>query len=278
MLDVIRQAKNAIVAEDAALQIITSNIANMSTSGYKGLDLSFQSLFERILNQGMAASASSGGGTNPLQFGQGMGIANLQVDFSQGDLNSGSNLDLAISGQGLFVVSDDGGATYKYSRSGDFSIDSSGNLVTTTGAQIYGFYGTGATLTPITNLTADLYNTDNLSFNSSGYLLEYTDNTFTNVKTDTGFRIALTYFNNPSGLLQTAGTNFQETEASGSAASAALPGGAAGTISARYLEASNVNYMSQTLLSQEIQSAMNGSLTMVRMASDIIDGFISKLS
>jgi flagellar hook protein FlgE len=274
-----RQAKNAIVAENAALQVITSNIANMSTTGYKGLDMSFQSLFERILNQGMAASTSSGaGGTNPLQFGQGMGIANLQVDFSQGDLNTGSNLDLAISGQGLFIVSDDGGTTYQYTRSGDFSLDSSGNLVTTTGAQVYGFYGSGTSLTPITSLTADLYNTDNLSFNSSGYLLEYTDNTFASVKTDTGFRIALTYFNNPSGLLQVSGTNFKETDASGSAATAALPGGAAGTISARYLEASNVNYMAQTLLSQEIQSAMNGSLTMVRMASDIIEGFISKLS
>jgi flagellar hook protein FlgE len=207
-----------------------------------------------------------------------MGIANLQVDFSQGDLNTGSNLDLAISGQGLFIVSDDGGTTYQYTRSGDFSLDSSGNLVTTTGAQVYGFYGSGTSLTPITSLTADLYNTDNLSFNSSGYLLEYTDNTFASVKTDTGFRIALTYFNNPSGLLQVSGTNFKETDASGSAATAALPGGAAGTISARYLEASNVNYMAQTLLSQEIQSAMNGSLTMVRMASDIIEGFISKLS
>jgi flagellar hook protein FlgE len=274
-----RKAKNAIVAQNSALSIITSNIANMTTAGYKRLDVSFESIFEQLLNRGTASETlANTGGTNPRQLGQGMAIAGINVDFSQGDLKSGSNLDLAINGQGLFVVSDDSGSTYKYTRNGDFSIDSSGNLTTSTGAQVYGFYGTGTSLVPITGLSSALYNTNNLSFNSSGYLLEYTDNTYTTVKADTGYRIALTYFSNPGGLLQSAGTLFEETEASGSPATVALPGGAAGTVSERYLEESNVFYLRETLDSLELQRAMNGNLTMVRLASEVISDFISRLS
>lgn len=278
MLNLMRQAKNAIAAQNAALQIITSNIANMSTTGYKRMDLSFQSIYEQILSRGLSASATEGlGGTNPKQLGQGMAIANLAVDFSQGDLASGTNLDLAISGQGLLIVSDDSGSTFKYTRNGDLSIDSSGNLVNSTGSQVYGFFGTSTTLVPITGLTSDLYNQSNLSFDSAGSLLEYTDSNYTSVQADTGFRIALTYFNNPGGLLQVAGSAFEETEASGVPATAALPGGAAGSISPRYLEESNVVYLSESLDSLEIQRAMNGNLTMVRLASDIISNFISRL-
>ena len=273
-----RQAKNAIVAQNAALQIITSNIANMSTNGYKRMDLSFQSIFEQIRNRGLSANAIEGlGGTNPIQLGQGMAISNLAVDFSQGDLGSGSNLDVAINGQGLIVISEDGGSTFKYTRNGDFGIDSSGNLITSTGAQVYGFFGSSTSLVPITGLTSTLYNQSNLSFDSSGSLLEYTDNTFATVQADTGFRMALTYFNNPSGLLQAAGSAFEETEASGVAATATLPGSTAGSISPRYLEESNVVYLSESLDSLEIQRAMNGNLTMVRLASDIISNFISRL-
>ncbi|MBU0687652.1 MAG: flagellar hook basal-body protein [Candidatus Margulisbacteria bacterium] len=278
MLNLMRQAKNAIAAQEAALKIITSNIANMDTTGYKRLDISFQSIFEQILNRGSAAGSTNNlGGTNPIQLGQGMGIADLKVDFSQGDLASGSNLDLAISGQGLFAVSDDGGTTFKYTRSGDFSINSAGNLVTSTGAQVYGFFGTGTSLIPITGLSSALYNTNNLSFDSAGSLLEYTDDTFTSVQADTGFRIALTYFNNPGGLIQSAGSTFEETDASGAPAAAALPGGAAGSVTARYTESSNVFYLSESLKSLEIQRAMNGNLTMIRLASDIISNFISRL-
>ena len=278
MLEIMRQAKNAITAQNAALQIITSNIANMNTAGYKRMDISFQSIYEQILSRGMGAATSENmGGTNPIQFGQGMGIANFAVDFSQGDLQSGGSLDIAISGQGLMIVSDDSGSTYKYSRNGNLSIDSSGNLVTDTGYQLYGFYGSGTSMVPITGLSAALYNTSNLSFDSSGSLLEYTDSNFTTVKADTGFRLALTYFNNSSGLIQSAGSTFEETQASGSPATAALPGGAAGTISPRYVENSNVFYLEETLESVEIQRAMNGSLTMVRLASDVISNFINKL-
>ncbi len=127
MLDVMTQAKNAIEAYNEALKVTSSNIANMSVPGYKKLKVSFQSVFERVLSQGSAASANMGG-TDPFQLGQGAAVSSTSLDFSTGQTSQGSNLDLALQGAGLFVVSPDGGNTFLYSRSGNFTTDNNGNL------------------------------------------------------------------------------------------------------------------------------------------------------
>lgn len=280
MLDVMSQASNAIQAYNAALSLTSTNIANMSVTGYKKLGVSFQTVFERFLHRGTSASDFNNlGGTNPLQLGGSMTIGSAFADFSQGDLASGGHLDLAVNGQGLFVVSQDNGSTFEYTRAGNFDINSSGNLVTSAGYQVYGFYGSSSILMPITGLTSDKYTLNNLSFDNNGYLYEYTDNTFTTVKADTGFRAALVRFNNADGLAATGGSNFKETSASGAPSDASLPGqNSVGTVSARYLESSNVFYLEETIKALEYQRAMSSNLSMVRMASDIISNFINRLS
>ena len=151
MLDLMTRAKNAIEAYNSQLAINSSNIANMSAPGYKAMKVSFQSIYENLINQGTAASGDVGG-TNPTQFGSSVAIGNTSIDFSQGAITSGGNLDLAINGQGLFVVSPDGGKTMQYSRDGQFAVDSAGNLTTTTGMQVYGL--SGGMLVPITGLSS----------------------------------------------------------------------------------------------------------------------------
>ncbi|MDD4179852.1 MAG: flagellar hook-basal body complex protein, partial [Candidatus Margulisbacteria bacterium] len=149
MLDIMTQAQNAIESYNAALNISSSNIANMNVTGYKKLDVSFQSIFEKLLSGGTAAQGNLGG-TNPEQFGQGMSVSGVTVDFSNGETTTGTSLDLAISGQGLFIVSPDGGANYYYTRAGNFQIDSSGNL-TSNGMLVYGLNSAGSVV-PITSL------------------------------------------------------------------------------------------------------------------------------
>ncbi|MCX5750887.1 MAG: flagellar hook basal-body protein [Candidatus Saganbacteria bacterium] len=280
MLDIMSQASNAIQAYNSALSLTSANIANMSVTGYKKMGVSFQTVFERFLHRGTAsADFNNLGGTNPYQIGGSMAIAETYTDFAQGDIASGGHLDLAVNGQGLFVVSADGGSTFQYTRAGNFDVDSSGNLITSTGYPVYGFYGSSSILMPITGLTSDKYTINNLSFDNNGYLYEYTDNTYSTVKADTGFRIALTRFNNPNGLEQASGSNFKETAASGSPSEASLPGqNSTGNVSARNLEASNVFYLGETIKALEYQRAMSGNLSMVRMASDIISNFINRLS
>jgi flagellar hook protein FlgE len=265
MFDIITQAKDAIETYNDALKVTSANIANMNVIGYKRLDASFQSIFEKILRQGTAASTFENiGGTNPQQFGQGIALANVGVDFSAGDLTSGSDIDLAIIGRGLFVVSPDNGESYRYTRAGQFSIVN-GNLVTETGMQVYGLNSSGS-LVPITGLTGS---DSDYSWNSNGELLY--------LGTASGFRIALTYFNNQQGLVQAEGTTFKETMSSGSPVAYLAPGGAAGNINPGQLEKSNVFYLEESINSTELQSSINACLSVAKMASDLITQFINRL-
>ncbi|KAF0133324.1 MAG: flgG [Candidatus Saganbacteria bacterium] len=265
LLDIMNQAKNAIASYNSALQVHSSNIANMSVNGYKRLDVSFQSIFESLLSEGSSASAFSNlGGTNPKQFGQGVGVADVSIDMTQGSFVAANSIDLAIDGRGLFIVSDDGGSTYKYTRAGKFYI-SSGNLLTESGMQVYGLNSSGSVV-PISGLTgADA----NYSWNANGELLLN--------GAATGYRVALTYFSNSGGLKQVSGTTFAESYSSGAPATALAPGGAAGTLAAGQIEQSNVFYLGESIDAMGIQRAMSGNLTIVRMASDIISQFISKI-
>lgn len=269
MFDVMSQAKNAIEAYNAALKVSSANIANMNVPGSKKLNVSFQSIFEQVLSGGTASQGNMGG-TNPRQYGSGVSIADFSLDFSNGETANGSSLDLAIQGGGLFVVSANGGASRLYTRAGNFQIDSSGNL-TSNGLQVYGF-NTAGSVVPITGLPSGVKT--NYRWQANG-TLEYTSDGVT--YTSTGYRITLAYFQNPSGLAQAQGTSFAETLASGSASTLQGPGGAAGTLKVGQIEQSNVVYLNETINALELQRALSANLSMIRLASDLISNFISKL-
>jgi flagellar hook protein FlgE len=283
MLDIMSQAKNAIDAYNVALKATASNIGGMNVTGYKRLDVSFQTIFEKVLSRGTAASGNLGG-TNPRQYGQGMGLSDVSLDFSAGEYASGANIDLAIQGQGLFIVSPDGGDSYLYTRAGNFEVDASGNLLSN-GMQVYGFNASGSQV-PIRNLPSGNKNNywwadGSIIDPNTGNPFEIGTLTYTTDGvnfTSTGYRIALTYFPNPNGLAQARGTSFAATPASGEAATPQLPGGAVGSIRPGQVENSNVFYLGETIDALELQRAMSGNLTMVRMASDMISQFINKLS
>jgi len=281
MLDLLTRAKNAIEAYNTQLRLNSANIANMSVPGYKAMKISFQTIFERLLHGGTAATGEVGG-TNPLQLGSNVGIGNVRLDFSQGTFAEGSNLDLAINGNGLFIVSPDEGRTMLYTRAGKFRIDSYGNLVTDTGMQVYGF--SGANLVPITGLSG--YDQIKLSWTSDGQLVEYTLDPHTNppdpitnpVNRYTGYSIALTSFANLSGLAQSYGNTFTETAASGAPLTYLGAGSTYGSVVPRNFEQSNVFYTGEIIDSMEAQRAMSGNLTIVRMISDEISNFINRIS
>jgi flagellar hook protein FlgE len=292
MLDIMTKAKDAIKAYNTALSVYSSNIANMSVTGYKRLDISFQSIFEKVLNGGSAANSFSGtGGVNPMQIGQGSAIGNVKLDFTQGTFSSAGYLDLAISGQGLFMVTPDDGQTMLYTRSGKFHFDTDGFLRTETGMKVYGTAAGGA-LEPIN--VPSVVNKNLLSWDADGVLTLYNEKFdddgnplgYPDLENPTGtvyHTIALTYFQNPGGLKQSQGTTFEQTLASGDAQSYYNPVpyggvGPVGSVFPRQLEQSNVFYLEETINSLEVQRAMSGNLTIIRMASDIISQFINRLS
>ena len=88
------------------MDVIGNNIANVNTTGFKGSRVTFQD----ILSQNIAGAASAQGnkgGTNPKQIGLGMGMASIDTNFGDGSLQStGKNTDLALSGNGFFILGD----------------------------------------------------------------------------------------------------------------------------------------------------------------------------
>lgn len=291
MLGIMTKAKDAIKAYNTALQVYSSNIANMSVSGYKRLDISFQSIFEKLLHGGTAANSFQGtGGVNPMQIGQGVAIGNVSLDFSQGTFAAAGSLDLAISGQGLFMVTPDDGQTILYTRSGKFHFDTDGYLRTETGMKVYGTMG--GSFEPI--WVPSYVNKNLLSWDQDGVLTLYNEKLddggnplgYADTESPTGttfHTISLTYFLNPSGLKQSQGTSFEESLASGEAQGYYDPVpyggvGPVGSVYPRQVEQSNVFYLEETINSLEVQRAMSGNLTIIRMASDIISQFINRLS
>jgi flagellar hook protein FlgE len=109
------------------LQVISNNIANSETNGFKRSRAEFADLY-----------ATSQFGTSSNAIGQGVEVASISQQFTDGDITFTDNsLDLAISGGGFFVLSDGGSQTF--SRAGAFQVDNLGNIVNSSGSQLVGF-------------------------------------------------------------------------------------------------------------------------------------------
>lgn len=116
-----------LLAHQRKLDVVANNIANINTTSYKSQRVLFSDL---IYSDNRAAVGSDNGlfgGTNPQQTGNGVGVAQVSKNFTQGVLsNTGESFDFAIQGDGFFVVD---GAETAFTRDGSFSVDGNGMLV-----------------------------------------------------------------------------------------------------------------------------------------------------
>ncbi len=127
MLRSLNSGVSGLRNQQVRLDVIGNNIANVNTVGYKAHRVNFQEQFSQTLRGGSAPSGALGG-TNPTQVGLGVTVGSIDLIQSQGSLNpTGKNTDLAISGEGFFIISD--GKQQVYTRDGAFDFDRSGNLV-----------------------------------------------------------------------------------------------------------------------------------------------------
>ncbi len=109
------------------MDVVGNNISNVNTTGFKASRVSFQDMLSQTIS-GAAKPEENRGGVNPKQVGLGMTIASIDRIFTQGSLQTtGNQTDLAISGDGFFVVAD--GEKQYYSRAGAFGLDKDGTLV-----------------------------------------------------------------------------------------------------------------------------------------------------
>ncbi len=119
-----------LTSDSTALNTIANDLANMNTTAFKSQTVNFSDLFYQQIG-------STGSG-DPIQRGSGTQVATIATDFTTGSPNStGVDTDVALQGDGFFVLSD--GATQYLTRAGDFSTDSSGNLITSCGLSVMGY-------------------------------------------------------------------------------------------------------------------------------------------
>ena len=114
-------------AHQKMLDVAGNNLANVNSTAFKATRITFAELLSETIKKASQPTATIGG-TNPQQMGSGVGISGISPNMSQGNLvNTGNPLDLAIEGEGYFVLSD--GSQVVYTRAGAFAVDADSNLV-----------------------------------------------------------------------------------------------------------------------------------------------------
>ena len=130
---------SGLQSHQIAMDVESNNIANVNTTGYKYSRANFSDLLAQTKSIATAPQGSLGG-QNAAQVGLGSTVTSMTRIFSQGSVqNTDKNTDVAIQGDGFFIVSGDGGNTYKYTRAGDFKFDAGGNFVNNGGFIIQGW-------------------------------------------------------------------------------------------------------------------------------------------
>jgi flagellar basal-body rod protein FlgG len=253
-------AKTGLDAQQTQMDVISNNLANVGTSGFKRARAVFEDLIYQTLRQPGAQSSQQTQLPSGLQIGTGVRPVATERVFSQGNLQqTGNSLDIAIQGKGFFQVLMPDGTT-AYTRDGQFQTDAQGQLVTSSGFPVQ------PTITIPPNAQSITIGRDGtVSVTQSGQA----------APTQVG-ALQLANFVNPTGL-QSAGENLYLESGSSGTASLGAPGtNGAGLLNQGYTETSNVNVveelvnMIQTQRAYEINSkAIQSSDQMLQRLSQL---------
>lgn len=214
------------------MDVIANNIANVNTVGYKASRVTFQEVYSQTLRRATAPVLGARGGTNPQQVGLGISTASIDVmHTATGAQRTDIATDLAIQGDGFFVVTD-GVDTY-FTRAGNFSIDSNGDLVNPNGLKVL----------DTSDMEIELNGYYNISIDREGVISGIPEGSDIVEPIAT---IGIARFANPSGLMKTADNLYQDTANAGMLAGSAdiyyqAGEDGTGTILSGALEMSNVD-------------------------------------
>ena len=272
-------ALSGLTAASSDLDVTANNIANSNTVGFKESRAEFADVF--------AAGAVN---LNTSAVGEGVRLATTAQQFTQGNIStSGSNLDLAISGDGFFTLQDPSNGIV-YTRNGQFSEDKNGNVVTATGQalQVYpptttGGFNTGA-LTDlnlqtaqstqfgggfgVTSIIQNGFATGQLStvsIDPTGVVSAV----YTNGRSTQLGQLALANFPDAQGLKQLGDTNWAETFTSGTHISGTAGSAGFGSIQSGALEASNVDLTTQLVNMITAQRAFQANAQVITTSNQL---------
>ncbi|WP_342363354.1 flagellar basal-body rod protein FlgG [Terrarubrum flagellatum] len=223
-------AATGMAAQELTVQVISNNIANQQTTGYKLQRAQFQDLlYQNLRRTGSSTSTQNTIVPAGIQIGSGVKLATTARNMSQGTISSsGKDYDLAIRGEGMFKIRmPDGSAAY--TRDGSFELDSTGQIVTHDG------YVLEPGVTVPTNATS-------VTISAAGVVqVGVTGQT----ALQTLGTVQLSRFINKAGLDSIGDNLFIETAASGQPIDGTPTGEGFGSLQQGFLEASNVNAVTE---------------------------------
>ena len=247
-------AKTGMEGQQAKLDAISNNLANVGTNGYKRAGVNFEDLMYQNLRAAGAATSEQSELPTGLQVGLGVKVAATTRNFSQGSLQqTGNNFDLAIKGQGFFQVQLPDGTT-AYTRDGAFQVDSAGALVTNAGYAVQ----PGITV-PAAALSVTVSETGIVSATIAGQAAPQTLGT-----------LQLASFINQGGLEPRGGNLYAETAASGSPSTAAPGTTGHGTLQQGFVEGSNVNVVEELVSMIATQRAYELNSKAIRASDQML--------
>jgi flagellar basal-body rod protein FlgG len=232
-------AKTGLDAQQTRMAVVSNNLANVNTTGFKKSRAVFEDLLYQNVRQVGAATSQDTEAPSGMSLGTGVRVVATEKTYTQGNLNqTGNSLDLAINGRGFFqILLPDG--TLAYSRAGDFQLSSQGQLVTSNGYVVQPGISIPQGAQSIT-VGADGVVSVQLAGQSAP----------TQVGT-----LQLVDFVNPTGL-QARGENLLlETAASGTAQPGSPGQSGLGTLEQGAIESSNVNVVEEMVNMIETQRA-----------------------
>lgn len=251
-------SKTGMEAQQTQLDVISNNLANVSTNGFKRANAVFEDLMYQNLRQVGSNSTEQSQLPTGLQVGLGVRTVATARSFAQGSMQqSGNSLDVAIKGNGFFQVTLPDG-TLGYTRDGSFQLDSQGRLVTAAGLPVANGITIPATAQSV-SISADGVVTATIPGNTAPQPMG---------------TIALANFVNPAGLEPKGGNLYAETAASGQPATGTPGANGLGTVMQGFVETSNVNIVQELVNMIQTQRAYE----MNSKAVQTTDQMLQKLS
>jgi flagellar basal-body rod protein FlgG len=227
MLRSLYSAAAGMESQQLNLDVISNNLANVNTTGFKKSKAEFQELLYQTTR---APGADQGSGNilpTGIQIGQGSRAVATSRIFTNGDLTqTGEQLDVAVQGDGFFEVQMPDGSL-AYTRDGGFKTSSDGRIVTSDGLPLQ------AGFQPVPS------GTTNITIGSQGNV------TYTGANGTTSFQVQLVRFANPAGLESMGSNLYKETAASGTPQLGTPGANGFGTLNQGYLELSNVKVVEE---------------------------------
>lgn len=269
---------SALRTYEQGLEVIGNNIANVSTNAFKASSAQYADSFSDIL-QGSAGNGSA------VQIGTGVQLAGVATNFAQGQITTtGVPSDLAVSGNGYFIVKSPASGDLFATRDGEFTINANGFLVDSQGDYVQGLTGGTAAAAPTT--LGDIHlGTPPTGTQLQSYAVDTQGNfieTYSDGSTATTNIVLIQNYNNPAALENVGNNLFSNMAAAGPIGGSALsaanntPGSLGlGTIMGGAVEGSNVDLTQQFSDLITTQRSFEAASRLITVSDTILDDIVN---